>query len=164
VYALSAAGKNSYILCEQPMAPSLARAVRTGLWPTSRSFAANRRGAALAEHVLLVAVILVGLVGILFGMQSHLRQMYTRADNQMGVADCGAGGCSGASAGGSAGGASGGSGGSPAGSSGGSGTGGGGIVLGGGGQTPTGGPDASNGSGGGSGGGTTQPVIHVPPQ
>jgi Flp pilus assembly pilin Flp len=115
----------------------------------------------LAEHVLLVAVILVGLVGILFGMQSHLRQIYTKANNEMGVADCG-GSCSAASSGGSAGGASGGSGGSSAGSSGGSGSGGGGIVLGVGDETPTNGPDASAGSGGGSGGSATQPGIHVP--
>jgi hypothetical protein len=118
----------------------------------------------LAEYVVLVAVILVGVVGILFGMQSHLRQIYTKADNQMGIAECGASGgsCSAWGSGGSAGGGSGGSGGSAAGSSGGSGTGSGGIVLGVGDQTPTNGPDASAGSGGGSGGSTSQPGIHVP--
>jgi Flp pilus assembly pilin Flp len=136
--------------------------------------ARNRRGAALAEHVLLVALVVVGLIGLLFGIQSHLGKIYTKANTQMGIADCAAS-CSGASSGGGAAssggsvaGQSGGSGGSAAAGSGSSGTGGGGIVLGVGDETPTNGPDASAGSGagpgGGSGGSQPQPGIHVPTQ
>ncbi|MFL5494851.1 MAG: hypothetical protein ACJ8DC_10760 [Gemmatimonadales bacterium] len=150
---------------------SLARAVRLGPWPTSPRPARGRRGAALAEHVLLVALVLVGLIGILFGMQSHLGKIYTKANNQMGLADCAVSGgsCSVASSGGSGAGQSGGSGGSAAASSGGGGTGSGGTVLGAGDGTPTNVPDASagsgaGGSGGGSGGSQPEPGIHVPTQ
>jgi Flp pilus assembly pilin Flp len=120
----------------------------------------------LAEYALLAALILAGLVGILFGMQSHLAKIYTKANNEMGIADC-AGSCSVGSSGGSSAGQPAGSSGSAAGSSGGSGTGSGGIVLGD--QTPAGGPAASagpgaGGSGGGSGGSQAQPGIHVPIQ
>jgi Flp pilus assembly pilin Flp len=125
----------------------------------------------LAEHVLLVALVLVGLIGLLFGMRSHLGSIYTKANNQMGIADCATSGgsCSVPSSGGSGGGQAGGSGGSTAASSGSSETGGGGIVLGEGDQTPTNGPDASAGSGadgsvGGPGGSQPQPGIHVPAQ
>jgi hypothetical protein len=123
----------------------------------------------LAEYVLLFALVLVGLMGILFGMQSHLAKIYTKANDQMGVADCGVstGSCPVASSGGSGSGQPSGSGGSAAASSGSSGTGSGGIVLGVGDQTPTNGPDASTGSGaagsgGGSGGSERLPGIHVP--
>jgi Flp pilus assembly pilin Flp len=119
----------------------------------------------LAEYVLLVALVLVGLVGILLGIQSHLGRIYTKANDQMGVADCAAGSCSVASGGGSNGGQSGGSGSTAAASSGSSsGSGSGGIVLGVGGETPPTGPDASAGPGGGSGGSQPQPGIHVPAQ
>jgi Flp pilus assembly pilin Flp len=132
--------------------------------------ASNRRGAALSEYVLLVALVLIGLIGILFGMQSHLGKIYTNANSQIGMADCAASGasCSGASSGGGAAGGSGsgGSAGSAAAASGSSGTGSGGIVLGD--DTPTNTPDASagagTGSGGGSGGSQPQPGIHVPTQ
>ena len=121
----------------------------------------------MAEYALLAALILVGVVGLLLGMQSHLGRIYTKTNNQMGIADCAvsAGSCSVPSSGGSSAGQSGGSGGSAAGSSGSSGTGGG-TVLGVGDGTPTGGPDASAGSGAGgsTGSGGSQPVpgIHVP--
>jgi hypothetical protein len=122
----------------------------------------------LAEHVLLVALVLVGLVGILLGMRSHLGSIYTKANNQMGIADCAvsAGSCSVPSSGGGGAGQAGGSGGSGAASSGSSGTGSGGIVLGVGDGMPTSGPDVSAGSGGsgGSGGSQPQPGIQVPIQ
>jgi hypothetical protein len=122
----------------------------------------------LAEYVLLFALVLVGLIGILFGMQSHLARIYTKANNQIGVADC-AESCSVPSSGGSSTGQPSGSGSSAAASSGSSGTGSGGIVLGVGDQTPTNGPDATTGSGaagsgGGSGGSERLPGIHVPTQ
>jgi Flp pilus assembly pilin Flp len=123
----------------------------------------------LAEHVLLVALVLLGLIGLLFGMRTHLGSIYTNANNQMGIADCGTSGgsCSVPSPGGSGAGQTGGSGGSTAASSGSSGTGAGGVVLGAGDPTPTNGPDASTGfgaggSGGGSGGSQPEPTIHVP--
>jgi type IV secretion system protein TrbL len=115
--------------------------------------------------VLLVALVLLGVIGILFGMQSHLGKIYTNANSQMGMADCAAS-CSGASSGGGAAGGSGsgGSGGSAAAASGSSGTGSGGIVLGD--DAPTNTPDASagggTGSGGGAGGSQPQPGIHIP--
>ncbi len=152
------------------MMRSLAHAHRVGLWPSSPFSARSRRGAALAEYALLVALALVGLIGILLGTQSNLRKIYTKANDQMGVADCAvsAGSCSVASSSGGSSGQSGGSGGSAGGSSGSSGTGssgtGGGIVLGVGDETPTGGPDVSAGSGGGTGGSAPQPGIQVPPQ
>jgi Flp pilus assembly pilin Flp len=145
-----------------------------GPWPFPRSLATSRRGAALAEYAVLGALILVALVGLLFGMQSNLRKIYTKADIQMGVADCAssAGSCSVASSNGSGAGSSGGSGGSAASSSsggtGGSGSGssgaGGGTVLGAGDETPTSGPSVSTGSGGGSGGSQPLPGVRVPPQ
>jgi Flp pilus assembly pilin Flp len=144
-----------------------------GPWPFSRSFATNRRGAGLAEYVLLVAFVVVGLVGVLFGTQSNLRKIFTKANTQMGVADCAtsAGSCSVAASDGGGGGPSGGSGSGASASSGGSGSGGSGssgsgTVLGAGDETPTSGPSASAGSGsdGGAGGSQTQPGIRVPPQ
>jgi Flp pilus assembly pilin Flp len=149
---------------QRPIVPSPAGADRLGFLPFSRSFATSRRGAALAEHVLLVALVLIGLIGILFGMQSHLGKIYTHANNQIGLADCASGGgCSaGGSNGGGAGPSGGGSGSSGSASSGSTGSGSGGGVLGAGEGTPTGGPDVSTGSGGGTGGSQPQPVIQVP--
>jgi Flp pilus assembly pilin Flp len=147
-----------------------------GPWPFSRSFATGRRGAALAEHALLVALVLVGLIGILFGMQSNLRKIYTKANNQMGVADCatscsvadggsaGPPGGSGSSASASSGSSGTGSSGTGGSGTGGSGTGSSGIVLGAGDETPTSGPDVSAGSGGGAGGSQPEPGIRVPLQ
>jgi Flp pilus assembly pilin Flp len=154
---------------QRPIVRSPAGADRLGPLPFSRSFASSRRGAALAEHVLLVALVLVGLIGILFGMQAHLARIYTRANNDIGVADCASGGgCSTAGSGGGAGLSGGGSGSSGSASSGstgtGSGTAAGGVVLGVGDETPTGGPDVSTGSGGGVGGSEPQPGIQVPTQ
>jgi Flp pilus assembly pilin Flp len=140
-----------------------------GPWPFSHSFATSRRGAALAEHVLLVALVLVGLIGILFGMQSHLGKVYTKANNEIGVADCAVSGVScsvGNSGGGGTSASGGGSGSSASASSGGTGSGiwSGGGMGGVGDGTPTGGPDASTGSGGGTGGSGPQPGIRVPTQ
>jgi Flp pilus assembly pilin Flp len=135
----------------------------------------------LAEYALLTVLILVGLIGLLFGMSSNLRKIYTKADTQMGVADCAssAGSCSVASSSDGGAGPSGGSGSSAAAASssggtggsgtggsgtGGSGTGGSGIVLGAGDETPTSGPNVSTGSGGGTGGSLPQPGLQVPPQ
>jgi Flp pilus assembly pilin Flp len=169
IYALSAPGQQSYIPSQRPFVRSLAPADRMGLWRTAPRFARSRRGAALAEYALLIALVFVGLVGLLFGMQSHLRNIFTKADNQMGVADCAVstGSCSVASSGGGNTGQSGGSGSSAASSSGSAGSGSGsgsGSVLGAGDETPTNGPDVSAGSGGGSGGSQPQPGIQVPPQ
>jgi Flp pilus assembly pilin Flp len=125
----------------------------------------------LAEYVLLVAFVVVGLVGVLFGTQSNLRKIFTKANTQMGIADCATSGSS-CSVAGSAGGTVGSSGGSgssaAASSSGGTGgtgdSGSSGIVLGAGDETPTSGPSVSTGSGGGTGGSQPEPGVRVPAQ
>jgi Flp pilus assembly pilin Flp len=141
-----------------------------GPWPFSPSLA-SRRGAALAEYALLGALILVGMIGLLFGMQSNLRKVYTKANIQMGVADCASSAvsCSVASSDGGGAGPAGGSGGSAAASSSSGGTGGSGASgssgaggSGTGDETPTGGPSVSAGSGGGTGGSQPQPGVRVP--
>jgi Flp pilus assembly pilin Flp len=122
----------------------------------------------LAEYALLVALIVVGVIGVLFGTQSNLRKLYTKTNTQMGIADCAGsvGSCSVAGSGGGSAGPSGGGGSSAAGSSGsGSGSSGGsGSVLGAGDEPPPSGPSASAGSGGGTGGSQPEPGIRVPSQ
>jgi Flp pilus assembly pilin Flp len=129
----------------------------------------------LAEYVLLVAFVVVGLVGVLFGTQSNLRKIFTKATTQMGIADCatsgsscpiagsdgGTVGSSGGSGSSAAASSSGGTGGSGSGSSG---SGSSGIVLGAGDETPTSGPSVSTGSGGGTGGSQPQPGLRIPTQ
>jgi Flp pilus assembly pilin Flp len=164
--------QNTLTSCvKRPNVGSPSRADGMGPWPFPRSLATSRRGAALAEYAVLGALILVGLIGLLFGMQSNLRKIYTKADTQMGLADCAssAGSCSVASSNGGGAGPSGGSGSSAGASSGSGGTGGSGSsgsgsVLGAGDETPTSGPSVSTGSGGGSGGSLPQPGLQVPPQ
>ncbi len=138
-----------------------------------RAPAANRRGAALPEYALLLGLFLAVVVGLVTGMGSHLRSIFSKANTELQSGDCAASGnCSVASvpsgsgsSGGSAG--SGGSTGAGSSSNGGGPSGSSGTTGGGGTATPPNPPaaDQSGGSSGAGGGGSEpSPTLDIYPR